>query len=181
MLPQGLAPGADWRGGSCAAKFRRSDNCRSPSGAAAPSPTSRPCSGSPGRWLGTTSRARLGLAGCDRANLGRLASRFDALTRSSNRFFKLRRRPQSRKPLICHAFTSCSPNGSSEQPQRRPGVRERFRAVSASSRCTAVREKRPDSWAFQRRSVRGETVVKASWRRERNCRRTLSDLFSIGY
>jgi hypothetical protein len=63
--------------------------------------------------------------------------------------------------LICHASTSCSPNGPSEQPQRRPGVRERFRAASVSPRCTADREKRPNSWAFQGRSASRERVRSA--------------------
>jgi hypothetical protein len=36
-----------------------------------------------------------------------------------------------------------------EKPQRKLGGGERFRAARASSRCIAVLEKRPNSWAFQ--------------------------------
>jgi hypothetical protein len=50
------------------------------------------------------------------------------------------------------------PNGRSEPPQRKPSVRERFRAGGTSPRCTAVREKRPSSWAFWSRSADRETV-----------------------
>jgi hypothetical protein len=50
------------------------------------------------------------------------------------------------------------PNGPSEHPQRKSAVRETFRASGASPRCTAVREKRPNSWAFQGGSADGETV-----------------------
>ena len=50
------------------------------------------------------------------------------------------------------------PNGPSEQPQRKPDVRERFRVSGASSRCTGVRENRPNSWASAGRSADGETV-----------------------
>jgi hypothetical protein len=41
------------------------------------------------------------------------------------------------------------PNSGGEQPRRKVGVRERFGASGSSSRCTAVREKRPNSSAFQ--------------------------------
>jgi hypothetical protein len=50
------------------------------------------------------------------------------------------------------------PNDRGEQLERKPGTRERFRASCTSPRCTAVREKRPNSWAFQGRLADGETV-----------------------
>jgi hypothetical protein len=50
------------------------------------------------------------------------------------------------------------PNSRGEQPQRRPGVRERFRAASVSPRCTAARQKRPNSWASAGGPADGETV-----------------------
>jgi hypothetical protein len=43
-----------------------------------------------------------------------------------------------------------------------PGVRETFRASGPSPRCTAVREKQPNSSAFRGRSASRETV--ARWR-----------------
>jgi hypothetical protein len=65
------------------------------------------------------------------------------------------RRP---KFLICPAVLAWVPNGPSEQPRRKPGVREGFRASGASPRCTAIHKKRPNSWAFHGRSADGETV-----------------------
>ena len=46
-----------------------------------------------------------------------------------------------------------------EQPQRKPAVRETFRAFPPSPRCTAVREKRPNSSASQGRSLGRESVT----------------------
>jgi hypothetical protein len=45
-----------------------------------------------------------------------------------------------------------------EKPQRKPDVRERFRASGASSRCTAARQKRLNSWASAGRPARIERV-----------------------
>ncbi len=41
---------------------------------------------------------------------------------------------------------------------RSPVLREGFRACPPSARCTAAREKRPNSWAFWSRSADGESV-----------------------
>ena len=60
--------------------------------------------------------------------------------------------------LIWPAKSEWVPNGPSEQPQRKPGVRETFRASCSSSRCTAIREKRRGSWASSQRSADRETV-----------------------
>ena len=50
--------------------------------------------------------------------------------------------------LICGRKLDWVPNGPSEQPQRKGPVREGFRACPPSARCTAVRQKRRNSWAF---------------------------------
>ena len=83
---------------------------------------------------------------------------FAAYSRSPERKLKPRRGVEIRNFLIRREETEWVPNGPSEQPRRKPGVREGFRASGASPRCTAVREKRPNSWAFQGRSADGETV-----------------------
>ena len=139
-------------------------------------------SGGSCRMPAATSRSAL-CAGCvparpkGRAPVGlRLA--FDFRSRSSKRKFEPRHRFDPGKCLVYRPEIGWVPNGPSEQPQRKPGVRERFRASGASPRCTAVREKRRDSWASAGRSAGGETCSpRASWRRERNCRQTLSAAF----
>ena len=62
------------------------------------------------------------------------------------------------KLLILAEISGWVPNGPSEQPKRKPGVRERFRAPSVSPRCTAARQKRPNSWVFRGQLSGGETV-----------------------
>jgi hypothetical protein len=88
----------------------------------------------------------------------RLAS--DFRSRSSKRKFEPRRRFDPGKCLVYRSEIGLVPNGPSEQPRRKPGVRERFRASGASSRCTAVRQKRPNSWASAERSANRESVAR---------------------
>jgi hypothetical protein len=78
--------------------------------------------------------------------------------RSPSAKFETQEMSETRMSLILSAKSEGVPNGRGEQPQRKPGVRERFRASFVSPRCTAIHEKRPNSWAFQRRSADGETV-----------------------
>jgi hypothetical protein len=50
------------------------------------------------------------------------------------------------------------PNGRSEQPQRKPGVRESFRACGLGPRCTSVVQDRPNSRVFRGPLSDRETV-----------------------
>ena len=61
--------------------------------------------------------------------------------------------------LITLGKSEWVPKEPSEPLQRKPGVRDSFEVSGASSRCTAVREKRLNSWAFQGRSSGGESVA----------------------
>jgi hypothetical protein len=74
---------------------------------------------------------------------------FELASRPAKRNCKLGVCHRSVKQLIYRIQSEWVPNEPSERPQRKPGVRERFRASAVSSRCTAVREERPNSWAFQ--------------------------------
>ena len=83
---------------------------------------------------------------------------FGFRSRLSERKFEPRHRSNPGKCLMYRPEIGWVPNGRGEQPERKPGVRERFRASGRSSRCTAIHEKPPNSWAFQGRSADGETV-----------------------
>ena len=58
--------------------------------------------------------------------------------------------------LICNAMRTGT--GPSEQPAEKAGHQREVRAFGASPRCTAVREKRPNSWASAAGPAVGETV-----------------------
>jgi hypothetical protein len=84
--------------------------------------------------------------------------RFALMSRPPKRNYKLGVCHRSSKQLIYVQKAKWVPNGPSEQPQRKPGMRERFRASEPSSRCTAVRQKWRNSWASAGRSADVETV-----------------------
>jgi hypothetical protein len=80
--------------------------------------------------------------------------RFEAVSRPAKRNCKLGVCHRPAKLLIRLPKAKWVPNGPSEWPQRKSGVRERFRASGPSPRCTAIREKRSipglfraDHWA----------------------------------
>jgi hypothetical protein len=84
---------------------------------------------------------------------------FDFGSRSSKRKFELWHRFDPGKCLVYRLEIRWVPNGPSEQPQRRPGVRERFRPSNPSRRCTPGRQKWPISWAFRGRLLGRESVA----------------------
>jgi hypothetical protein len=86
-------------------------------------------------------------------------SGFLELVRLSKRKFELVSCRVSPKPLFVRGEFEWVPNGPSEHPQRKPGVRERFRASGTRARCTAFRKKWPNSLAFQGRTLGRESVA----------------------
>jgi putative restriction endonuclease len=84
---------------------------------------------------------------------------FGSASCPAKRKFGTQRRAVVRYHLDIERQFEQVPNGPSEQPQRRPGVREGFRGGAGRARCTAVREKRRNFWAFQGRSTGGENVA----------------------
>ena len=66
----------------------------------------------------------------------------------------------SAKPLKRQAQIGRVPNGTSEQPQRKAPVRERFQAAGTSPRCTAVPQEWPNSCAFQGPASVRDTVAR---------------------
>jgi hypothetical protein len=84
--------------------------------------------------------------------------RFDPVSRPPERNYKLGACHRSAKLLIHLPNAKWVPNGPSERPQRKRALESDSEPSSASPRCTAIHEKRQNSWAFQGRSADGETV-----------------------
>ena len=84
--------------------------------------------------------------------------------------------------LIWHAESEWVPNGTSEQPQRKSGIREGFRASGHQREVHSHRPKMAEFLGFPVPvSSRRDCPCRTSWRRERNCRQTLSAAFSMTY
>jgi hypothetical protein len=79
--------------------------------------------------------------------------------------------------LVLRTFSGWVPNGPSEHPQRKLGVREEFdlSAPACSAQPSAKEGRIPRLFSAGHR--RRDSRPKASWRRERTCRQTLSLLY----
>jgi hypothetical protein len=75
--------------------------------------------------------------------------RFEPVSRPAKRNCKLGVCHRPAKLLIRLPKAKWVPNGPSERRQRKPGIREGFRASGASPRCTAIHKKPPNSWLFR--------------------------------
>jgi hypothetical protein len=104
---------------------------------------------------------------------------FDFSTRSSKRNPKTAARESCHNQLTCNGFWKWVPNGPSEQPQRNPDVRERFRASGPKLKVHSRPRKTADLLGFSGPIIgQRECRPRASWRREAHSPRTL---FSLGF
>jgi hypothetical protein len=107
---------------------------------------------------------------------------FDAAVSPHKCKFKLGVRHPPANLLICLIKPKWVPNGPSQQPQRKPPVREASRPQAKTPRSTAAGQEWRNSWASAPRSLSGETSPHGSpWRRERSPDQNLSRCFSICY
>jgi hypothetical protein len=92
------------------------------------------------------------------STIERFHVRFAPCSRLAEREFELHPGLVSGNRLKAKLNWNGVPNGRGEQLERKPGVRERFGACGPSPRCTAIHEKRPNSWATATLSAGRETV-----------------------